>query len=72
MWPYWDNLESWKRDNRAMATGGSMSGVNEGLSSDFFARMYPRLAPMSDEQYRNSPKRARDEAHPWQERWHGF
>ena len=49
-----------------------MSGVNEGISSDFFARMYPRLAPMSNEQYRNSPKRARDEAHPWQEHWHGF
>lgn len=49
-----------------------MSGVNEGLGSDFFSRMYPRLAPMPDQEYRNAPKRAREATPPWQEHLHGF
>ena len=49
-----------------------MSGVNEGLGSDFFARMYPSLVPMSYEEYVNSPKRERTTTPPWQEFWHGF
>lgn len=34
--------------------------VNEGLDSDFFKKQYPRLRPMSHEEYRNSPKRGMD------------
>lgn len=71
MRPYRDNLESWQRDNRALAEGDSMQ-VNEGLSADFFSRMYPRLAPMPNEEYVNSPKRERTTTPEWQEHWHGF
>ena len=49
-----------------------MSAVNEGLSADFFSRQYPRLAPMSNEEYVNAPKRSREQTPPWQEFWHGF
>lgn len=49
-----------------------MSGVNGGLSADFFARQRPRLLPWTDEQYRNSPKRERTTTPEWQEHWHGF
>ncbi|MFZ3133953.1 hypothetical protein [Methanothrix sp.] len=45
-----------------------MATVNEGLGSDFFARMYPRLQPMSDQEYRNAPKRtttAWDDVEDW-------
>ncbi len=47
-----------------------MSGVNEGLGSDFFARQRPRLLPWTDEQYRNAPKRRREMTPSWQEHWH--
>lgn len=33
--------------------------MNEGLDSDFFKKQYPRLQPMSHEEYRNAPKRKR-------------
>ena len=49
-----------------------MGGVNEGLSSDFFSRQYPRLAPVPNEEYVNSPKRERTTTPGWQEHWHGF
>ena len=35
--------------------------INEGLDSDFFKRQYPRLKPMTYEEYRNAPKRAADD-----------
>jgi hypothetical protein len=31
--------------------------MNEGRDSDFFKKQYPRLQPMSHEEYRNAPKR---------------
>jgi len=42
--------------------------MNEGLDSDFFKRQYPRLRPMSHEEYRNAPKRtitAWDDVEDW-------
>ena len=36
--------------------------MNEGIDSDFFKRMYPRLQPMSHEEYRNSKTRRQIEA----------
>jgi len=42
--------------------------VNEGLDSDFFKKQYPRLQPMSHEEYRNAPKRtttAWDDVEDW-------
>ncbi len=37
-----------------------MSAVNDGLSSDFFAKQRPRLQPMTNEEYRNATKRDQD------------
>ena len=37
-----------------------MSTINEGLGSDFFKKQYPRLQPMTNEEYRNAPKRNDD------------
>ncbi|NBJ15052.1 MAG: hypothetical protein FNP40_05675 [Dehalobacter sp. 4CP] len=71
MWSYWDNLEGKRHGHHAMAGGDTMP-VNEGLSSDFFASQRPRLLPWSDEQYRNAPKREREQAPPWQEHWHAL
>jgi hypothetical protein len=42
--------------------------MNEGLDSDFFKKQYPRLQPMSHEEYKNAPKRERGQS---QEHWHG-
>ena len=42
--------------------------MNEGLDSDFFKKQYPRLQPMSHEEYRNAPKRtatACDDVEDW-------
>ncbi len=42
--------------------------MNEGLDSDFFKKQYPRLQPMSHEEYRDSPKRtttAWDDVEDW-------
>lgn len=48
------------------------AAVNEGLSADFFSRQRPRLLPWSHDQYRNAPKREREQAPPWQENWHAL
>ena len=42
--------------------------MNEGLDSDFFKKQYPRLEPMTHEEYRDSPKRtttAWDDVEDW-------
>ncbi len=42
--------------------------MNEGLDSDFFKKQYPRLQPMTYEEYRNAPKRtttAWDDVEDW-------
>lgn len=31
--------------------------INDGLDSDFFKKQYPRLKPMTYEEYKNAPKR---------------
>jgi len=31
--------------------------INDGLDGDFFKKQYPRLEPMTHEEYRDSPKR---------------
>lgn len=42
--------------------------MNEGLDNDFFKKQYPRLQPMSHDEYRNAPKRtttAWDDVEDW-------
>jgi len=42
--------------------------MNEGLDSDFFTKQYRRLQPMTNEEYRNAPKRTtspHDDVEDW-------